>query len=199
MDEEFPGTPTPAPGVRVSFDANKFIASRGRHADSSTDRTVRGPGLLVHEDLTAVFALPNRLWRVDDLNGVIRDSHRPSSPWLWSTTLTVHEELPNWRVMGPHGDTVMQLIGQVRALTDEQAQAIGTMDAAEETRIVGACADRLRQATRAYGFPIIGCGWAEAHNAASKGAQRASTRPFARTDPDDPGTEDLADPAWVQA
>jgi hypothetical protein len=57
----------------------------------------------------------------------------------------------------------------------------------------------LRQATRAFGFPIIGCGWFEAHNAASKAAQRASTRPFARTDPDDAGTEDLADPAWVQA
>lgn len=146
-----------------------------------------------------MFALPDRLWRVDDLDGVIRDSYSPGSPWLWSTTLTVREELPNWRVMGPHGDTVMQVIGQVRALTDEQAQAIGTMDAAEETRIVGACADRLRQATRAFGFPIIGCGWIEAHNAASKAAQRASTRPFARTDPDDPGTEDLADPAWVQA
>ncbi len=44
-DEEFPGTPVPVPGVRVSFDPDKFATSAGRHGEKFHEPYGQGSGL----------------------------------------------------------------------------------------------------------------------------------------------------------
>jgi hypothetical protein len=193
-DEEFPGVPFPAVGTRVVFDAEPLFLARERLMGHPVDRTVTGAdGLVVHEDPMDVLTLPDRLWRVDDVAGGVR--LLPSDRWFRCRSLMVVEELPNWSVMGPHGDLVARVIDRARELTDERAGTIAAMDPAEEKSVVDAVWRRWLAAHRS-GSPI-GCGLLALHGAVTDAARRAGPDLFDRDD--EAGVEVLADPAWQQA
>jgi hypothetical protein len=196
-EEEFLGLPYPAAGVRVVFDIDRLFAARDRRMGSRVDREVSGDeGLLVYEDPLAMLKLPDRLWRVDSLEGEAR--LHPRNPWLRCTSLTVREELPNWLVMGPHGASVAQVINQARGLTEGHARAIARLDAAEEERLAGVVWDPRRDPA-AYGYPVppVGCGLGEVRDAVEEAARRTGLVLFGWDEGD--GVEFLADPAWQQA
>ncbi|MBF6334259.1 hypothetical protein [Nocardia transvalensis] len=197
-EREFFGVPFPAVGVRVGFDRDKLFAARERLSGAPVDRQADGDeGLVVHEDPMVVSALPDRLWRVDDLEGELR--LRPGNRWVRCTSLTVREELPNWLVMGPNGDLVAQVIDQVRDLTDEQARAIAAMAPDEEKWLTRTLWDRWLSnpdSPVGCGSPV-GSGLSEVHRAVTAAARRTGPHLFG-WDPEDEA-EVITDMAWQQA
>jgi hypothetical protein len=194
--DEFFGVPYPSVGVRVVFDIGRLFASRDRLMGRPVDRKISGDeGLVAYADAMAVLTLPDRLWRVDDLDGVVRV--HPRNPWVRCTALTVREDLPNWFVMGPHGDSVASVIDRARRLTDEQARAIASLDAADEERLASAAWDPRGDTTYGYTVTPVGCGLHEVYRAVEEAARQTDPRLFAWDEED--GAEFLADPAWIQA
>jgi hypothetical protein len=194
-EDDFHGRPYPSVGARVVFDIDRLFAARDRYAELRGDRTVTGDeGLVVHEDPMAVLVVPDRLWRVDDLQGVVRPV--TGRGWLRCRALTVREELPTWLVMGPHGEAVARVINQARSLTDQQARAIAAMDPADEERLVGVVWDRWHAAGGRSGSPV-GRGLLEVNHAIEDSARRTSSLLFGWDDED--GREVVVDPAWQQA
>lgn len=193
-EREFFGMPFPTVGAQVRFDIDRLFAARKRLSGKPVDRTVVGDeGLVVDENPMAVLSLPDRLWRVDDLEDEIRIL--PRNRWIRCKSLTVREELPNWLVMGPHGDLVAQVIDQARDLTDKQARAIATMDPADEARLSRALWDRWLPNRKSHS--PVGYGLAEVHGAVIEAARRTDPHLFG-WDPDDE-VEIIADAAWQQA
>ncbi|MCM6778400.1 hypothetical protein NDR87_33015 [Nocardia sp. CDC159] len=194
----FFGVPFPAVGVRVEFDRDKLFAARERLSGAPAGpKADEDDGLVVHEEPMAVLALPDRLWRVDDLDGEIRI--HPSNRWIRCTSLTVREELPNWLVMGPHGDLVAQVIDQARDLTDEQARAIAAMDPDEEIRLTRTVWDRWLhnpESPVGCGSPV-GAGLLEVHQAVTAAARRTGPHLFGWDQEDE--AEVITDMAWRQA
>jgi hypothetical protein len=193
-EDDFFGVPFPAVGVRVVFDIERLFAARERLMKSSVERNVVGDeGIVVHEHPMAMLTLPDRLWSVDDVEGEIRDF--PSNQWFRCKSLTVREELPPWLAMGPHGDSVKQVIDQALDLTDEQASTIAATDAADEKRLVQIIWDRWLS-SRKSGSPV-GFGLAAIHDAVVEAARRTGPHLF-RWDEED-GVEVIGDPRWEQA
>jgi hypothetical protein len=197
--DEFCGVPLPAVGVRVRFDFDKLRAARARRGSvTAPDAETADDGLVVHVDPMAILHVPDRLWRVGDLQGAIRPSGVASDArWIRAKALTVQEELPNWLVMGARGALVAQVIEQARGLSGEQATAIASMDGADEQRLVQALWDRWpRDHQSGFGSPI-GCGLSEVHSALEEAARRTGLHLFLCDVQD--GVEYLADDAWVEA
>ncbi len=193
-EDDFFGVPFPSVGARVVFNIERLFAARIRTGGWSNPREVVGDeGLVVHEDPMAVLVMPDRLWRVDDLDGEIRLA--PNNRWLRCRALTVRQELPTWLVMGPRGNLVAQVIDQARNLTDPQAKALATMDAAEEERLVGAMWDAWLPTHRS-GSPI-GHGLNDVHYAVEEAARRMGPHLFGWDE--QAGLEVLVDPTWQQA
>lgn len=96
---DFFGVPLPTAGARVVFDIERLFAARDRDAGRPVKREIVGDeGLVVYEDPLAVLVLPDRLWRVSDIERPIR--LHPSNRWFRCRALTVREELLTWLVMG---------------------------------------------------------------------------------------------------
>jgi hypothetical protein len=194
-EREFLGVPFPAVGARVRFDIARLFAARERLSGAPVDRTVVGDeGLVVYEDPMAVLTLPDRLWRVGDIDGEVRVVPRRYG-WMRCKSLTVREELPNWLVMGPHGDLVAQVIDQARDLTDEQTRTIAAMDAADEASLYRALWDRWLL-NHESGSPV-GCGLSAVHDAVGEAARRTGPHLFCWDVEDE--VEVINDTAWQQA
>ncbi|MGO4154808.1 hypothetical protein [Cupriavidus sp. YAF13] len=69
---------------------------------------------------------PGRLWRVrvkalGDMSGLV------AQPGYWrATALELVEEIPGAALFGPHGDSVVDLLSQIRTLSPEQAEALAS-------------------------------------------------------------------------
>jgi hypothetical protein len=140
-----------------------------------------------------VLQLPDRLWRVDGLTGEVRLAH--ASRWLRCQSLRVREELPAWRVMGPHGDLVARVIDQACHLTDDQVRAIAALDPVDEQRLYRAVRERWRVHRRS-GSPV-GCGLLAVHDAVTQAARRTSPDLFGWDEQDE--VEVVTDHAWLRA
>jgi hypothetical protein len=194
-EDDFLGVPLPAVGVRVTFDVEKLFAARERLPYAiPVDRTLTGDeGLLVHEDPMAVLQLPLRLWRVDELDGVVRPA--PAGRWLRCRSLTVQEQLPRWLVMGPYGAAVERVIDQACGLTDELVHALAALDPADEQELTSVVWQRFL-AVRRSGSPV-GCGLSTVHGCVAEAARRTDPHLFGWDEAD--GVEVLTDPAWQEA
>lgn len=165
-EDDFYGVPFPAAGKRVVFDINRFLTARERIRGSADPHLLRGDeGLVIVEDPIDVLQWPCQLWRVGDLDGAIRPW--PSASYLWCQAMVVHEEVPGWRVMGPHGDAVAAVAERARLLTTEDAEAIAALPAAEEDECYRAVWQRWHAEGRRPGSPA-GCGrsampWSRPH------------------------------------
>lgn len=191
--EDFYGRPVPEAGARVKFAFDKLMAARAQAGNSDRTET-REDGLVLHTDPMHELQLPDRLWRVDDLEGAVQVY--PAANWLRAKAVTVREELPAWLVMGPNGDLVAKVIRQARSLTDDQARAIATRAPADDLiRAVEAMWERWTDSHR-MGSPI-GCGLREVQRAIESAARRTGNHLFQWDEVDE--VEVLRDRAWIAA
>jgi hypothetical protein len=151
-------------------------------------------GLVVLEDPMEALTWPCRLWRVDDLEGVVR--LQPSNRWLRCKAVTVCEELPGWLVLGPRGDAVVGVVEQARSLTSAQVNAIAAMGGDDERGLYRAAWDRWRR-THQSGSPVGRVGLVAVVRAVEEAARRTSPALFGWDEEDE--VEVLTDPAWMQA
>src|SRR4029453_18130729 len=87
-EEEFLGQPFPSVGARVVFDIDRLFAARERSGGRPGDRRGTGhEGMVVHDEPMGLLTVPDRLWRVDDLQGLVR--LQPGNYWLRCRSLTV--------------------------------------------------------------------------------------------------------------
>lgn len=188
------GAPAPGPGARVVFVPELlFAAQESRLGRSVPHELVGDEGLVVHEEPREVLTWPCRLWRVGDVEGVIR--LRPENRWFRCSALTVVEELPAWQVLGLHGDAVVALMEQARQLTEEQVSRLGAIDDIDERRLFQASWNRwLATGDRR---PPMGRGLGLVRSAVEDAARRTDQGLFAWDEVDE--VEVLADPAWQRA
>jgi hypothetical protein len=170
-----------------------FAARERRLGRPVTHELAGDEGLVVHEEPREVFTWPCRLWRVEDVEGVVR--LRAENRWFRCKALTVVEELPAWLVLGGHGDSVVGVIEQARRLTREQVRDLAELDGGDEARAYGA-AWRRWLAADGRGSPL-GQGLLVVHSAVVEAARRTDHGLFAWDEEDE--VEVLADPAWQQA
>ena len=68
------------------------------------------------------FSWPCRLFRVEPVGRVAKDSDLPSK--RLASALRVVEELPAWRALGPNGEQVARFIESCRSIAREQAEGV---------------------------------------------------------------------------
>lgn len=191
--EDLHGVPFPAAGARVVFDRDSLLAARERlRGGADADLPVGDEGLVVVQDPLDVLSWPCRLWRVGDLERVVRPT--PWANYLWCQALTVYEEVPGWLVMGPRGDAVVEVIEAARSLTGDDVAAIAAVPDTDEARCYRAV--WWRWADQRSGSPV-GCGLLAVNRAVEEAARRVDPRLFGWDDDDE--LEVLTDPAWQQA
>lgn len=85
------------------------------------------PWIIVERSLSTVIVgshWPGQLWRVrvkalGDMSGLV------AQPGYWrATALELVEEIPGAALFGPRGDSVVDLLAQIRTLSPEQAEAL---------------------------------------------------------------------------
>lgn len=192
--EDFYGRPLPSVGARVVFDFDRLMAVRARMGLSADRTETAEDGLVIFAEPFEEPMLPDRLWRVDNLEGAVEVD--PAAGWLRAKAVTIREELPAWLVMGPRGADVAKVIEQARSLTDEQARRIAAVRAPMGTsELVEAMWNRW-VTSKGSGSPV-GCGLSQVHHAIEQAARRTGSHLF-RWDAVDE-VEVIGDPAWIEA
>ncbi|MGI8647101.1 MAG: hypothetical protein DLM55_03700 [Acidimicrobiales bacterium] len=188
------GAPVPALGARVVFVPELLFAAQEHLRSRPVPHELVGDeGLVVHEDAREVLTWPCRLWRVEDVEGVVR--LRPENRWFRCKAMTVVEELPAWQVLGAHGDSVVSVMEQARWLTAEQVHHLAAIDHGGERRLYEAVWNRWL-AVGGSGSPV-GRGLSLVNSAVDEAARRTDCGLFAWDEADE--VEFLADPGWQQA
>ena len=193
-DQRFFGSPSPAPGTRVSFEPDKLFAARERRGSKLERKLSADDGLVVNEDARGVILWPASLWRVDHLERPVR--LEPGNRWVRVLAFTAIEQVPTWLVAGPHGDAVEWVINLARALTAEQVDALAAMPEDPEEPLRAALWKCWAQTRRVSGSPV-GCSLSTLYDAIQEAARAVSPSLFSWSEED--GGEVLTDPAWQKA
>jgi hypothetical protein len=78
---------------------------------------------------------PCRLWRVHRLENTFSPPEVGTLPWLRCDSFEVVEELPAWRVFGPHGAAVADFIAEVEHIDQAQVDILAAMDSEHEGEV----------------------------------------------------------------